>query len=162
MCSSRFHATESASELSSSVLVFEYPPASHGEYPRPYVELELRGPNGQPLRAFGQIDTGADYSTLPLEAARQLGVSIYELETFEAADASGFLELGVARDAVSAKLASRSFELRPRYVMSGDGAIDQSEPLWGRRDFLRSWDLWLSERDERFMLEWRPEPLTRG
>ena len=91
------------------------------------------------------------------DAARQLGVSIYELETFEADDASGSLELGVARDPVSATLASRSFELRPRYVMSGDGAVDESGPLWGRRDFLRFWDFWLSERDERFALEWRSE-----
>jgi hypothetical protein len=156
-CSSACHATGSASELSTSVLVFRYPPAPAGEHPRPYVELELCGPNGQPLRAFGLIDTGADYSTLPLDAARQLGVSIYELETFEADDASGSLELGVARDPVSATLASRSFELRPRYVMSGDGAVDESGPLWGRRDFLRFWDFWLSERDERFALEWRSE-----
>jgi hypothetical protein len=87
--------------------------------------------------------------------ARRLGVSIYELETFEADEASGSLELGVARDPVSATLASRSFELRPRYVMSGYDEVDPSRLLWGRRDFLRSWDLWLSERDERFTLEWR-------
>jgi len=87
--------------------------------------------------------------------ARQLGVSIYELETFEADDASGSVELGVARDPVSATLAGRSFELRPRYLVSGDGHLAPSDLLWGRRDFLRSWDLWLSERDERFALEWR-------
>jgi len=89
--------------------------------------------------------------------ARRLGVSIYELEMFEARDASGSLELGVARDPVSATLASRSFELRPRYVMTGYGGVDPSDLIWGRRDFLRFWDFWLSERDERFTLGWRSE-----
>jgi hypothetical protein len=91
--------------------------------------------------------------------ARQLGVSIYELETFEADEASGSLELGVAREAVSATLGGRAFELRPRYLMHGDGAVDPSRFLWGRRDFLRVWDFWLSERDERFVLAWRSEAL---
>jgi hypothetical protein len=131
--------------------------AKDREHPRPYVELELRGPNGHPLRAFGLIDTGADYSTLPLEVARQLGVSIYELEMFDADELSGSLQLGLAREPVSARLAGRSFELRPRYLMSGDGEVDPSRFLWGRRDFLRFWDFWLSERDERFALEWRSE-----
>jgi hypothetical protein len=73
-------------------------------------------------------------------------VSIHELETFEAEEASGSLELGVARESVSATLASRSFELRPRYIMSGDDQLDRWRLVWGRRDFLRCWDLWLAPR----------------
>ena len=45
------------------------------------------------------------------------------------------------------------FLLDPMYA-----PISSEEPrdvLWGRRDFLRHWDLWLSESNQRFDLNWR-------
>jgi hypothetical protein len=141
-----------APELASTVVSFRYAAIPDGEHPRPYVQLDLRGPNGQPLRVAGLIDTGADYSTLPLAVARQLGVSLYDLETIDADEVSGSVELGVAQGAVLATLAGNSFALEPRYVMVEGSDVGPSNLSWGRRDFLRSWDLSLSERDKVFTL----------
>ena len=38
-----------APELASTVVSFRYAAIPDGEHPRPYVQLDLRGPNGQPF-----------------------------------------------------------------------------------------------------------------
>jgi hypothetical protein len=77
------------------------------------------------------------------------------LRTFEVDAAAGGIEVGVAPDAIAAALGDKTFELRPRFVMSADTDVDPTHLLWGRRDFLFQWDLWLSEREGRGSLLWR-------
>ena len=70
--------------------------------------------------------------------------------------AGGPVRLRAAQRAVRAKFLGVPFELEPRYADTGRGGEVETDASWGRRDFLRHWDLRLSERDGRFSLRWRP------
>ena len=124
--------------------------------PRPYVTLELRGPNGAPLTLTGLLDTGADFSTLPLDVAIELGFTMDALRPTVVHQATGSANVQRAAEPIAARLAGTvvEFLLQPMYA-PGLGE-EPRDVLWGRRDFLRHWDLWLSERSARFDLDWRP------
>jgi hypothetical protein len=127
-------------------------------FPRPYVTLELVGPSEDPLVLMGLLDTGADYSTLPLEVASELGFPFHVLDTVGGRDASRRVTLWRAEEPIAAKVLGwpATFVLEPFYTVVDDkGERRASDHLWGRRDFLRYWDLHLSERDLGFELEWR-------
>jgi hypothetical protein len=122
------------------------------------VTLELVGPNNDPLVLMGLLDTGADYSVLPLDVASELGFAVRGLRTAAARDATRSVSLFKADEPIAAKLVGwpSTFALEPLYAVVDDkGDRRPSDHLWGRRDFLHYWDLHLSERDRRFELEWR-------
>jgi hypothetical protein len=123
---------------------------------RPYVTLQLRGPNGEPLTLIGLLDTGADFSMLPLDVAIELGVTTDVLRPTAVHQATGSATVQRAAEPIAARLVGTAveFPLEPMYA-PGLGE-EPRDVLWGRRDFLRHWDLWLSERNKRFDLNWRP------
>jgi hypothetical protein len=123
----------------------------HTPIPRPYVLLDVTGPNGwRPIR--GLIDTGADTSILPVEYASILGYSSDALEPKTIRQVGG-----TTVDALRAALPcaahiagdpSRPFEIRPLFVR-GAALV-----LWGRTDFMKAWDVCLHERESRCTLRY--------
>ena len=112
------------------------------------------------IRLPGLLDTGADYSTLPLEIAARLGFADDDLQPLSAgATAAGRpILLRKAAEPVKARLerSPLQFELEPRFIsLASEGAGRPADLLWGRQDFLWYWDLELPERDKRLALEWR-------
>jgi hypothetical protein len=145
-----------ASDVDGGVVRLAYTAIPPNTPPRPYVTLELRGPSSSPFTLIGLLDTGADFSTLPLDVAIDLGFRTAALRPTAVHHATGSAILQRADEPITARLAGMATEflLDPMYA-----PVPGEEPrdvLWGRRDFLRHWDLWLSESNERFDLNWRP------
>jgi hypothetical protein len=76
--SSQFRARRrpTASEVEGGGVRLAYSAIPQNTPRRPYVTLELRGPNSEPLTLIGLLDTGADFSTLPLDVAIELGFTM--------------------------------------------------------------------------------------
>lgn len=118
---------------------------------RPYLWLEVAG-----LDVRGLIDTGADRSVFPLPYASALGYDSSTLTLAQGQQVQGKMDIWIAtkpvQAAVSGAPAGFEFPLQPIFV---GGALNI---LWGRDDFLRSWDIALSEARQRFTCRFRPPP----
>lgn len=129
-------------------LVFPYR-LGEGGIERPYLRLFLTGPSGPPLPTPGLLDTGADWTVLPIELADLLGHPWPALRSGRVEQPSGSLTAWRSRlstRAVLPDLPDQPFELDPLFV-PGVRYL-----LWGRQDFLRAWDVLVSERRRRFEL----------
>jgi len=116
---------------------------------RPYLRLTLVGPSGKRVPVLGVVDTGADFSILPIAFAEELGFTFHALRLVPGGHAGGDDWFRKAEEGVSARFRKLdvAFELEPRYA-------NTNTPAWGRKDFLRWWNLTLSERRGRFKLTW--------
>jgi hypothetical protein len=117
---------------------------------RPYLWLELTGPNGAPQRVRGIVDTGADRSSLPAWYAVAFGLDPAHVQAGQGRQVSGstfpVFTWPVKIRAVVVGALGYEFELDPTYV---PGA---TQPLWGRKDFLALWEFQLDERGSKFSM----------
>jgi hypothetical protein len=131
---------------------FAYTPAAtsgDGKPPRrPYLWLDVQGPNKQRERIRGIVDSGADNSVLPDEYIRVFGYTPETLSPCNIQQVEGSCEghrALVPCTATIVKAEAVEFELQPLF-MSTD------IPLWGRHDFLAVFHLVVEQRHERFDL----------
>jgi hypothetical protein len=103
---------------------------------RPYLTVHLRGPNGSSQNLRGLVDSGADFTCLPLSIARSLGYSRDHLQgrtiNQVAASVLAWQAIEPLR-AFALGLPDVEFELLPVF-------IEQSQALWGRADFFAAFD----------------------
>lgn len=123
---------------------------------RPYLWLNLTGPNGIAQRVRGVLDTGADSSSLPYGYAVALGLDPTQAIAGYALGAGGtrfptFTWPNTIRASVPAAEAIYQFDLVPTYV---PGA---TQALWGRADFFFLWEFELDERAHKFKLRSRAQ-----
>lgn len=96
------------------------------------------------------LDTGADYTILPESFATEFGFTFGPMQKVSVEQAAGVATFYRPEEGISAILPGLdyTFELEPLY---SDRALDV---VWGRIDFLRYWDLFLSQRGKFFTLSW--------
>lgn len=142
-----------ASESAEGVVDLEYTRIAPHHRSRPYITVKLLGPNGEAVTTPGLVDTGADFSVLPVSIAGELGIPFQALRPIPVSHAAGRALFHQATEPLDAVLmgSSVSFSLEPMYAVIDD--VD-APAQWGR-DFFRHWDLFLSEREHRFSLTWR-------
>lgn len=130
-------------------LELEYSPGPD-DVLRPYLWLVLVGPNGSEVLLQGLIDSGADYSCVPLEYAARLGYAPAEGSFGEGTQLRGTIDFWRARDPLHAYLPgdrTMTFELYPHFV---DGA---EVTLWGRLDFMGTWEVVISQPRQTFTMK---------
>lgn len=116
---------------------------------RPFLWLDLTGPGGQ-ARVQGIVDSGADFSCLPLGYAQILGYPPESLQEFQGSQVQGAMTFYRATQPLSALLPSDSqdgaFQLHPNFVANAEMI------LWGRLDFFQTWGVGFSEPAKQFTL----------
>lgn len=114
------------------IVVLPYLQESPAGPPRPYLWLQLQGPNGKGGPALGLVDTGADMSVLPLGYAPLLGLGPKDLEPLEIHGVGGQVDTYRPREPFSAWIGGLEhvpIPLQPAF-------IEGSDALWGRSDFM--------------------------
>lgn len=131
----------------SDFVTLGYQAAEPGGELRPYLWLELEGLNGRKGLVRGLVDTGADTCVLPLGYARLMGYTSDDLQVEECEQVQGSTTAYDALRPCTARLEGMEveFELRPLFV-------DSAKSLWGRRDFLDTFGLFLTEATKEFSL----------
>lgn len=120
--------------------------------PRPYLEITLIGPNQDPQPIIGLVDTGADFTTLPFDAAELLGYSDDALEDLSGSVSQAGGEASAYRATVPTVASvsggpTTEFEMWPLFMRDGEMV------LWGRGDFMAHFDVWISESQMMFEFE---------
>jgi hypothetical protein len=127
-----------------------YTPGPDGT-PRPYVVLEVVGPNDELVRLRGLLDTGSDRTLMPSPLLQAFGYRNEDLEPQEVRRSFGSATLSSVRRPLRVAIAgepSSTAELRPLF------APDLPEILLGR-DFMATFNVSFVERDREFALFWR-------
>ncbi len=131
----------------------------------PSLEVDLVGVNGRELRQLALIDTGAEYSCMPLELGRQLGVD-------ESLCVPLMTNVGIGQEPVQESLwwnespAGASRESPVVHVMGHEVPIapmlreSMDIVALGRHDFLAAFKFCCDERARSFSLELYDEPVT--
>jgi len=120
-----------------------------GDGARPYLVLHVTGPNGRSGPIWGLIDSGADCSSLPLGFASLMGYTPADLKADTGAQAGGSLPYHQALKPCHAyvpEVADLVMEMHPIFV---DGS---QSPLWGRRDFMRYYNVTIMETQQAFSI----------
>jgi len=115
---------------------------------RPYLWVMVTGLNGINQLILGIVDSGADKSCLPLGYISQLGYDAASLTAQPMGQAGGITNSFVASapcDAVVPGLPNSEFQIRPTFT---DGQF----VLWGRDDFMHSFDVLFEQSQNRFTL----------
>lgn len=120
---------------------------------RPYLGLEVTGPNGLPQRITGLIDSGADRTGLPVGYSPLLGYDLSQMETKEVEQVSATMTTYIPDEPVTAhvigpEIEQISFQFIPVFF---DGSLS-APALWGRTDFFRAFDICFREMDQAFDL----------
>jgi hypothetical protein len=98
---------------------------------RPYLILHLLGLNGSGLSLRGLVDSGADFTCLPLSIAKPLGYARADLQGRSIEQVAGSVLAWRAIKPMrtfALGLPVVEFELMPVF-------IEHSQALWGRADF---------------------------
>ena len=94
------------------------------------------------------VDTGADVSVLALRLSRSWGHLPDDLRQVDASQIEGFVAAWRATSPLRAALEilqEAAFDLDPLF-------LETPYVLWGRGDFMRAWDVLVSEARRRFEL----------
>jgi hypothetical protein len=120
---------------------------------RPYLWLELRGPNGQGGPVLGLVDTGADMSVLPLGYAVLMGFVPEDLEPLEIHGVGGQVDAYRPKKPFSAWVAGLESVIVPMEPAFMEGV----DALWGRHDFMTVFGVIVEERTAELSLILPPE-----
>lgn len=118
---------------------------------RPYLVVRMIGVNGAEGNVNGLVDSGADITQLPIGYASLMGYTGADLEPLTVATAGAAAQLTRARTPCKAYvigLPSIVLELRPAFSSASPWV------LWGRTDFMVTFDISVSERNQHFTLHW--------
>ncbi len=121
---------------------------------RPYLWLQVTGPEGNSLPIRGLIDTGADRSSLPAEYAALLRLDPSDVAIETGQQVSGTFSVWTWPTTLQAFVIGQpeyAFEIHPTFT---PGSLTG---LWGRSDFLRLWNFVLDEGNQRLYLSSKVE-----
>lgn len=116
---------------------------------RPYLVLQVTGPNGRHGAIYGVVDSRADQTCLPLRFTALMGYTVEDMRRDHGMSASGPMEMWVAEKPSSAHVVGLDdveFELWPTFLPEGHVA------LWGRADLFRQFGILFEEGDQRLTL----------
>jgi hypothetical protein len=117
---------------------------------RPLLACAFTGPNGVTQALFGIVDTGADFTSLPVPYAQTFGYDSSNLkdEPMVGANGAGITQVAQVPSRVSVPdFGDHVTEVFPRFT-AGLGIV-----LWGRRDFMTDFHVTICESDQRFFLD---------
>lgn len=110
--------------------------------------IEVAGPSGR-AQVRGLIDSGADWSVLPLGFEAVFGYAFHDLiPQPDATQVGGSLKTWRAPAPFTASVSGlhRQFPLEPMFVERANSV------LWGRLDFMATYDVMIMERLQHFAL----------
>lgn len=116
---------------------------------RPYLVLQVTGPNGRGGPIYGVVDSGADQTCLPFRFTALMGYTVGNMRREQGMSASGPMGMWVAEDASSAHVVGLDeveLDLWPTFLPEGHVA------LWGRADLFRQFGILFEEEDQRLSL----------
>jgi hypothetical protein len=131
---------------------FPYQSATPGGRLRPYLTLEVTGPNGVVHRVRGLIDTGADFSLFPSWYAQRLGFDKTLLREGAFGGASGPGHSRIGDRPCLAHVVDIFSHDAVELLINASFVSDLSTALWGRLDFMVSYDLTIMESQKRFVV----------
>ena len=115
---------------------------------RPYLFVNITGPNGISRSVLGIVDSGADQSCFPLGFITEFGYDLGDLTEQEMTQAGGTTKsyiTSIECSAVVVDLESSPFVICPTF-------LDGQYVLWGRADFMNNFDLEFIQSQNRFVL----------
>jgi hypothetical protein len=134
-----------------------------GDGGSPSVEVELLGINGAVIPHLALLDTGAEWSKMPLELGRRMGVDLDRCHLTQSQTGGGIASgeyfwndspEGCEREEPVVRLMGREVPIAPILSEHIDVVV------LGRNDFLASFKLCVDQRAHSFTLEPYDEPLA--
>lgn len=112
----------------------------------PVISLALRGPSRVDVPILGLVDSGADYSVLPLGLTSLLGIDIGQCQQIEGHSAGGHTDYFIWAKPLRTKLLGRDIQLKATF---GNTPV----ALLGREDFFANFKVSFDQRKKRFRLD---------
>jgi hypothetical protein len=133
-----------------------------GDKPGPSLDVELLGVNGKVVPTLALVDSGAEWTKLPLSVGVELGVDLSLCKPTESQTGAGVSDQefwwndsppGLVREEPGVRINDREVPIAP--------ILAEKMPIvvLGREDFLASFKFTLDQRVERFTLEPYEEPV---
>jgi hypothetical protein len=126
-----------------------YRPFVDGDLPRPYLMMYVQGADGRGRTVTGIVDSGADSTSFPFDYAALFGYDATSLreEAFIHAGGAGiaYMALHPCKAHVP-EIPDVVFDIYPQFIRGAQMV------LWGRRDFMRTFDVTIQEADQRFIV----------
>lgn len=119
---------------------------------RPYLTLDVTGPNGIVRDVTGLIDTGADFSSFPSWFADEFGFDESTLREGTFGGASGVGPSRIGTKPCLARVADISSENEVELLINASFLPGLPTVLWGRLDFMMSYDITILESQKRFII----------
>jgi len=116
---------------------------------RPYLVLQVTGPNGRSGLIPGLLDSGADNTVLPAGYAPLMGYAGGDLVTSQGTQVGGSVTLRNATTPSRAyvpEMPNVVFPILPCFVHGCQNA------LWGRSDLMQQFDVTIMDRRQQFAL----------
>jgi hypothetical protein len=120
-----------------------------GDGARPYLVMDMTGPNGKMGKVWGLVDSGADITSLPYGFASLMGYTVADLQPRMGTQAGGNLVCHLALKpchAVVLEIPDLVIEMHPVFVEGSQA------PLWGRGDFMRHFGVTIMELQQSFVI----------
>jgi Retroviral aspartyl protease len=115
---------------------------------RPYLIVDVTGPNGNTKRILGIVDSGADSCCFPVGLIPEFGYDMNDLTEKSMGQAGGTTkcwEAKVASTACVPDFPALSFPIMPTF-------LDGQFVLWGRSGFMSTFDVQFFQLQNRFVL----------
>lgn len=115
---------------------------------RPYLIVDVTGPNGIAKRIFGIVDSGADNSCFPSALIAEFGYDRSDLIEEPMTQAGGTTVCWKAKTACTAVVPdfpSVPFSITPTF-------LEGSFVLWGRNDLMNTFDIQILQSQHKFVM----------
>jgi hypothetical protein len=112
----------------------------------PIVVVEVVGTSGRAIPVRALVDSGADFSTFPIEMMKPLGLYKSHCHKVDSETASGKAHCYICKEPLEANFRGESFDLIAAFMPG------LKIPLLGRNDFFEHFKVSFNERDSKLTL----------